>query len=520
MTTSSRRSRRVVATGVAAAALLLSACGAADEPQSAPTGSPTGPTTPDPSPTPDAGPLERFYTQPVEWEPCRDGRECATVEVPLDYDDPEQGSIELALLRVPASAQGSRIGTLFVNPGGPGAPGTDYAAAADVIVSPDVRRVYDVVGFDPRGVGASAPVECVTDAELDESLSDGDQTPDTQQEVDELVSGAQTFREGCLASSPELLPHVGTEDVARDLDILRAVVGDERLTYMGKSYGTSIGVEYLRQFPQNAGRLLLDGVVDPALTAEDVLLGQAAGFEVALSRFVQACLDDGCALGSSANEVTGSIAALLQRLDGSPLPTAGRPLTESLALYGLIGPLYWPAGQGYPLLEDALAQAQSGDGTGLLALADIYLQRNPDGSYASNQWDVFTPVSCLDRPSDATPADVEDALPAFEQASPLFGESLAWGLLACTDWPVESDGLPAPVRAAEAPPVLVVGTTGDPATPYEWAVSLAEQLEPAVLLTYEGTPHTGYRKGSGCVDAAVDAYLLDGVVPADGKRCR
>lgn len=505
--------------GTAAAALLLSACGAADEPQSLPTGSPSGASPPGPSSAPSAGPLERFYSQEVEWEPCQDGRECATVEVPLDYDDPAAGSIELALLRVPASAQGSRVGTLFVNPGGPGALGTDYAAAADVIVSPDVRRVYDVVGFDPRGVGGSTPVECVSDAELDESLSDGDQTPDTPDEVDELVSGAQAFRQGCLASSADLLPHVGTQDVARDLDILRALVGDERLTYMGKSYGTSIGVEYLRQFPQNAGRLLLDGVVDPALSAQDLLLGQAAGFEVALSRFVQACLDDGCALGSSADDVTASIATLLERLDASPLPTAGRPLTEGLALYGMIGPLYWPSGQGYPLLEDALAQAQAGDGTGLLALADIYLQRNPDGTYASNQWDVFTPVSCLDRPSDATPQDVRDVLPAFEEASPLFGESLAWGLLACTDWPVESEGLPAPVPAAQAPPVLVVGTTGDPATPYEWAVSLATQLEPAVLLTYEGTPHTAYRKGSGCIDAAVDAYLLDGVVPADGKRC-
>ncbi len=508
--------------GVAIAGLLLPACSGADDPQGVPTSSPSG--SPDAQPlstsSPAVDPLERFYSQEVEWKPCGDGRECATVEVPLDYDAPEEGSIELALLRVPARAGGSRVGTLFVNPGGPGALGTEYAAAADVIMSPEVRRVYDVVGFDPRGVGGSTPVECVTDAELDESLGDGDQTPDTPEEVDELVSGAEAFREGCLASSADLLPHVGTQDVARDLDILRAVVGDERLTYMGKSYGTSIGVEYLRQFPENAGRLLLDGVVDPTLDAQDLLLGQAAGFEIALSRFVQDCLGDRCTLGSSAAEVTASIAALLDRLDESPLPTSGRPLTEGLALYGIIGPLYWPAGQGYPLLEGALAQAQAGDGTALLALADVYLQRNADGTYASNQWDVFTPVSCLDRPSDATPADVEDVLPTFEEASPLFGESLAWGLLACTDWPVESEGLPAPVRAAQAPPVLVVGTTGDPATPYEWAVSLAEQLESGVLLTYEGTPHTGYRKGSGCVDAAVDAYLLDGVLPAEGKRCR
>jgi pimeloyl-ACP methyl ester carboxylesterase len=471
------------------------------------------------SPTPAADGLQRFYEQPVAWSPCRGDFECGEVEVPLDYDDPDGATISLALLRAPATDPSARLGSLFVYPGGPGSSGLDYAAGTDVIVSPAVRRVYDVVGFDPRGVGESSPVDCVTDAELDDSYNDGDPTPDTPAEVDEAMAGVAEFRDGCIERSGDLLPHVGTTDVARDMDILRAAVGDQRLTYMGKSYGTSISLEYLRLFPENTGRLLLDGVVDPALTAEELLYGQAEGLEVALSRFVQECVADGCAIGATEQQVRASIGAVLATTDEAPLPTSSRPLTQALAFPAVFWPLYWPPEQGYPVLEESLRQALDGDGTALLAIADAYLGRNPDGTYQTNQWDIFTPVSCLDRPSEVSPADVQALLPTFDEASPLFGEALAWGLLSCSGWPVPSDGLPAPVRAPEAPPVLVLGTTGDPATPYDWAVSVADDLATGVLLTYDGTPHTAYRKGSACVDAAVDAYLLDGAVPADGTRC-
>ncbi|MGA7688826.1 MAG: alpha/beta hydrolase [Jiangellales bacterium] len=472
-----------------------------------------------PSTEPVAADLARFYDQQPDWQPCRDGLECATVTAPLDYADPTGETIELALLKVPATDPARRVGSLFVNPGGPGASGLEYAAAADVIVSPAVRAVYDVVGFDPRGVGQSTPVECISDADLDRSFVEGDPTPDTPDEVDALLASTEEFRAGCQTKSGNLLPHVGTMDVARDLDVLRAVVGDDTLTYLGKSYGTSIGAEYARQFPAAAGRLVLDGAVDPLLSDKDVLLGQAGGFELALSRFVDDCLAQGCSLGSTQQQVLDVVSSIIETADDSPLPTSSRPLSQTLAVYGIIGPLYWPASQGYPLLEQALEQALAGDGTALLAAADAYLQRSPDGTFPTNQWDVFTPVSCLDRPGNSTPADVEALLPEFTSVSPRFGESLAWGLTACTDWPIPSDGLPAPVPAPEAPPVLVVGTTGDPATPYEWAVSLAEQMESGVLLTYEGTPHTAYRKGNECVDSAVDEFFVDGTVPEEGLRC-
>jgi pimeloyl-ACP methyl ester carboxylesterase len=362
-------------------------------------------------------------------------------------------------------------------------------------------------------------VECITDAELDQSFSEGDPTPDSPTEVEALLASPAEFQAGCDAKSGDLLPHVGTVDVARDLDVLRAAVGDDSLTYLGKSYGTSIGVDYARQFPTTATRLVLDGSVDPMLTDQDVLLGQAGGFELALSRFVDDCLAQGCSLGTTRQQVLDAVAGIIDQTDDTPLPTSSRPLSQTLAVYGIIGPLYWPASQGYPLLEQALEQALAGDGTALLALADLYLQRSPDGTFPTNQWDVYTPVSCLDRPGDSTPADVQALLPEFEAVSPRFGESLAWGLTACTDWLVPSDGLPAPVPAPDAPPILVVGTTGDPATPYEWSVSLAKQLDSGVLLTYDGTPHTAYRKGNACVDSAVDAFLVDGVVPEDGLRC-
>jgi pimeloyl-ACP methyl ester carboxylesterase len=498
--------------------LLSGGCTAADP---GPDPSPAVPASPAASDSADArGPLDRFYRQTVTWQACRGSFECATIEVPLDYGDPAGTTLSVALLRTPATDDARRIGSLLVNPGGPGVSGVAYAQAADVITSAAVRAGYDVVGFDPRGVGASEPLDCVTDAQLNESFDTGDSTPDTPAEVAELLAGSREYRDGCSERSPDLLAHVGTQDVARDLDVVRAVLGDERLTYLGKSYGTSIGVEYARQFPDRVGRMVLDGAVDPTLSDADVLLGQAAGFELALSRFVADCLQQECPLGSTAAEVLGVVEQVLERTDDSPLPTDTRPLTQVLATYGILFPLYLPPDQGYPVLQAGLLAAREGDGTVLLQVADTYLGRNPDGSFDTNQWDAFTPISCLDRPGTASVADVEEAMPAFLAASPRFGEGLAWGLLGCTDWPVASAGLPGPVRASGAPPILVVGTTGDPATPFEWSQALADQLESGVLLTYDGTPHTAYRKGSSCIDDAVDAYLLEGTVPPGDQVCR
>jgi pimeloyl-ACP methyl ester carboxylesterase len=518
--TQRRTESAVIVAGLVGGLALAGCSAAASGPDVSPAAASSATSARGPTSEPVAEGLDPYYSQTLDWTPCDGGRDCATLTVPLDYEEPGGRTIEIALLRVGAPDPGRRLGSLVVNPGGPGASGVEYAAAAEVVVSPEIREAYDVVGFDPRGVGRSAPVECVSDEQLDEALTDGDATPETAEDVAELLAGNREFREGCLRESSDLLPHVGTRDVARDLDVLRAALGEATLTYLGKSYGSAIGAEYARQFDDRVGRFVLDGGFPPGLTQRDVLLGQSAGFELALSRFVEACLAEGCRLGETEDDVLRTVDDILTATDTQPLPTSSdRPLTQSLAFYGVVGPLYWPPSQGYALLESALQDASRGDGTGLLQLADVYLQRSPDGTYAGNQWDVFTTVSCLDRPGDETPADVEAALPEFESASPRFGELLAWGLLTCTDWPVESDGLPSPAQAPDAPPVLVLGTTGDPATPYEWAVDLADQLVSGVLLTYDATPHTAYRKGSRCIDSAVDAYLIRGVVPAAGERC-
>ncbi len=476
--------------------------------------------SPAPAPSGASGGLARFYDQQIDWQRCGDAYQCGRLEVPVDYADPAGASIQLALLRVPARDKDRRLGSLIVNPGGPGGSGVDYAAAADGIVSPAVRDRYDLVGFDPRGVDRSEPVDCLSDAQLDAFLA-ADPTPDDKREVSGLVGADKEFAAGCRMRAGALLAHVGTAGVARDLDVLRGALGDERLHYLGKSYGTLIGAEYLRLFPRRAGRVVLDGAVDPALTAEQFALGQASGFEQALTSFLADCVRHDCPLGADVTTARAGLTRLLGRLDAQPLPTrSGRRLTEALAVLGVAYPLYLPPDRGYPALRAALHEALGGDGSALLGLSDDYTQRHPDGSYDGNSNEAIYAVNCLDRQDVTGPAQVAAQLPTFERASPTFGRYIAWSGLPCAYWPVPPSGRPAPVAAPGAPPVLVVGTTGDPATPYAWAVSLAEQLDSGVLLTYVGSGHTAYRHGSSCIDDAVDRYLLEGQPPAAGTRCR
>lgn len=481
------------------------------------------PAEPEATTSPGAVPpaLERFYAQDLAWEPCREAFECATLEVPLDYDDPAGATIDLALLRAPATDPGRRVASLLVNPGGPGASGVDYAASADAVVTPGIRRVFDVVGFDPRGVGQSAPVECLTDAELDEALNEPlDATPDTPEEVEQALADQEELVGQCQDRAGDLLPHVGTADVARDLDVLRAALGEDRLFYLGSSYGTTIGAEYARQFPTRVGRMVLDGAIDPAVSWDDLVLAQAAGLGVSLTRFAQWCVAEGCSLGRSTDEVLGVVSQVLDAVDEQPLPTSSRPLTASLAFNGVVTPLRFSPEQGFPLLEAGLAQAIAGDGTTLLALADAILERTPDGAYPGNTYQGgFRAVNCIDKPSTATAEDVIAALPDYQRASPQLGERLAWSLLSCLGWPAEGEPIDSEVAARGSPPIVVVGTTEDPITPYAWAEALADQLSSGVLVTYEGTRHLAFGGVSACVDAAVDAYLVDGVVPEEGLRC-
>ncbi len=313
---------------------------------------------------------------------------------------------------------------------------------------------------------------------------------------------------------------MGTQDAARDIDVLRAALGDKRLFYLGKSYGTFLGATYAQLFPRNVGRMVLDGAIDPSLSADEVNLGQAKGFEQATRAFVADCTGQrDCPLGSDVDRGMQRLRDLLASLDAQPLPTgdASRPLTEGWGSLGIAVAMY---DQGYwPLLRQALDQAFGGSGAGLLQLADAYAERGSDGHYSSNQNTVIYAVNCLDRPDTGGLAAVQASLPRYEKAAPTWGSFLDWSQLPCAYWPVKGHGAPEKIAAPGSPPIVVVGTTRDPATPYEWAQGLASQLSDGHLVTYEGDGHTAYMRGSRCVDKAVDAYLLRGTVPDDGLRC-
>jgi pimeloyl-ACP methyl ester carboxylesterase len=463
--------------------------------------------------------LQGFYDQEVAWEACG-GFECGRVEVPLDYADPEGDRITLALLRNEADDPGARIGSLVVNPGGPGAPGTSYAGeqARYSFGRPLLDR-YDLIGVDPRGTGQSAVVDCLTDAQLDAHLA-RDPSPDDAAEQRAYMRLSRQMGRGCVERSGDLASHVSTHEAARDLDIVRAVLEEEQLTYFGASYGTQLGATYADLFPERSGRLVLDGGVDIALHPRLQSLQQARGFETALTAYVDDCVANpsGCYLGDDRASALGTIRGFLDRMDARPLSVGDRELTEGLAMLGVIVPLY--NRDYWVVLDDALENALDGDGAGLLRLADLYASRRPDGTYADNTMEAFFTIGCLDNRWSVPAAQVPKHVPAFEKASPTLGRAFAWGLPECGTLPVD---VPEPdwaaVDAAGADPLLVVGTTRDPATPMEWSRRLAAQLEPAVLVTRDGDGHTGYQSGNRCVDEVIEGYLLDGDVPSDDVDC-
>ncbi|MFC8795894.1 alpha/beta hydrolase [Streptomyces cinereoruber] len=512
----SRRLLRTTAVALASAGLILSGCSGGSD-AAAPRGTAQGRSAP--SAAPEA--LKEFYAQRLKWRDCGvEGFQCATLRAPLDYAKPDGEEIELAVSRVRATGPGKRIGSLLVNPGGPGGSAVGYLQAYAGIGYPaPVRARYDMVAVDPRGVARSEPVECLTGPQMD-AYTQVDQTPDDAAETDALSAAFKGFAAGCAKRSGKVLPHVSTVETARDMDVLRAVLGDERLSYVGASYGTFLGATYAELFPDRVGRLVLDGAMDPSLPALDLNRDQTAGFETAFRAFAADCVGrPDCPLGTGSVPAAGeALKKFFRAVDAEPLPTGeSRKLGESLATTGVIAAMYDEGA--WPQLREALAQAKGGRGAGLLALADSYYEREPDGEYA-NLMAANAAVNCLDLPAAYRgPADAAKAVPSFEKASPVFGRGLAWAALNCTYWPSPATGRPHRITAEGAAPILVVGTTRDPATPYKWAESLAAQLSSGTLLTYEGDGHTAYGRGSDCVDTAINTYLLEGTPPRDGKRC-
>ncbi|GAB2862845.1 alpha/beta hydrolase [Streptomyces deserti] len=522
------RRTRTAAVFLAAAALLVSACSSGSTTSTASSEAEAEAEAAAPAALPRSTPaaLAPYYGQKLKWRSCgTQGYQCATLKAPLDYAEPSAGDVRLAVARKKATGPGKRLGSLLVNPGGPGGSAVGYLQSYAGIGYPaEVRARYDMVAVDPRGVARSEPVECLGGREMD-AYTQTDFTPDDRKETDGLVDAYRTFAEGCGADAPKLLRHVSTVEAARDMDILRAVLGDERLTYVGASYGTFLGATYAGLFPGRVGRLVLDGAMDPSLPARRLNLEQTAGFDTAFQSFAKHCVrQSDCPLGGPGTkpaQVGRNLKAFFDRLDARPIPTGdadGRRLTESLATMGVIAAMYDESA--WQQLREALASAmKEDDGAGLLVLSDSYYERDADGRY-SNLMFANAAVNCLDLPAAFSgPDEVRRALPAFEKASPVFGEGLAWASLGCAYWPVQPTGEPHRIKAEGAAPIVVVGTTRDPATPYRWAQSLARQLSSARLLTYDGDGHTAYGRGSRCIDSTINAYLLKGTPPRSGKRC-
>ncbi|MFD3543205.1 alpha/beta hydrolase [Streptomyces sp. NPDC058662] len=450
---------------------------------------------------------------PKDWQ-------CATLDVPLDYAEPEGETVPIALIRAKARDQGNRIGSLVFNFGGPGASGiTALTGTAQQFEA--LRSKYDLVGFDPRGVGASAPVRCEDDKQLDTYYAQ-DSSPDTPQKEAAFLDTNKAYQQACRAKSGKLLPHVGTPDAARDLDRIRQALGDDKLHYIGFSYGTELGGVYAHLFPKNVGRAVFDAVVDPTKTPEESALGQAKGFQLALDNFAQDCVDrgDACRLrGSTAKEVEATVIELQKSLAAKPIAGIGdRKLTESAATSGIASALY--SKETWPLLEQGIDEAEGGQGQLLLRLSDALNGRDPGGRY-SNIGAANTAINCADSKQRYTLEQTKAKLPAFRAASPVFGDFLGWAMLSCSDWPVAGASDTPDVSAPGSAPILVIGNTGDPATPYEGARNMVERLGPGVgvELTYKGEGHGAYTTGDRCVQDAVNTYLLEGKAPAANTVC-
>ncbi|MET9466728.1 alpha/beta hydrolase [Streptomyces sp. NPDC006544] len=446
--------------------------------------------------------------------------QCAVLEVPLDYAEPEGETIELALIRARARDKKNRLGSLVFNFGGPGGSGiaTLPGAAGEYAA---LRDRYDLVSFDPRGVGRSAPVICEDDKQLDAYYS-ADSTPATPEEEKVYLDNIEKYQKACEENAGKVLPHVGTENAARDLDRIRRALGDEKLNYFGISYGTELGGVYAHLFPKNVGRAVFDAVVDPTKDSEQGALGQAKGFQLALDNFAQDCLNrgDACRLqGSTVKEIEANIIKLQKELAAKPIAGIGdRMLTETAATNGIAQSLY--SQELWPLLEQGLDEAEGGQGQLLLALSDSLNGRNQQGRY-SNIGAANTAINCADSKDRYSLAQTKAKLAEFRAASPVFGDFLGWAMMSCTNWPVPGAWNTPDVSAPGAAPILVIGNTGDPATPYEGARKMVERLGPGVgvELTYKGEGHGAYNSGDKCVQEAVNSYLLDGKVPPANTVC-
>ena len=524
------RRQRLLGVTVAALLAVLAACSAgpkdeAEQASSAP--SPSSAATPSAKLPADGRPLQpipevkpegfadpppgkgvaRYEKQRLNWESCGHGFSCSTMLVPLDYANPDGTAITLLVAKRPATGT-KRLGSLFINPGGPGGSGVGYVGYFNAAGLEN----YDIVGWDPRGVGHSTPVICFGKDDLDHYFS-MDSSPDNPGELQARIDEQIEFGQSCLKRSGTLLEHVSTMETVRDLDLLRHLVGDTKINYFGSSYGTKIGALYAEMFPQRVGRMVLDGAININSQSR---VSQVQGFERALDHFASWCANSECRLGAQRDDVLSKIKEFLDHLDSQPMDVSGgRVLSQQQGVEAVFYSMYGGMSS-WPTLRDALTAAIfDNDGSGLLQLADASDRRDRDGSYGQLNY-AFPAIRCLDSQDDSVKA-AEKRLVEDSRSAPVLGK-LNGPDLACPLWPVKPAPKQPAVDADGAPSILVIGTTGDPATPYEYAKSMARELSSGVLVTFNGEGHLAYGQSS-CIRQLVVAYLVDNEIPRDGTRC-
>jgi pimeloyl-ACP methyl ester carboxylesterase len=465
--------------------------------------------------------LEPYYSQVLKWKSCEGGDfQCATAKAPLDWKNPATKSIELALIR--KTATGTARGSLLVNPGGPGGSGYDFIRdSLSYAVDAKLQQNYDIVGFDPRGVNKSSAVKCYQDpADMDKFLFGVSPNPfGSDAWIADQRRSSAAFGAACLKYTGDLLGFVDTNSAARDLDMLRATLGDGKLNYLGYSYGTLLGATFAELYPKKTGHLVLDGALDPATSSFEVGATQAQGFESALRAYIADCLTGkNCPFSGSVDGAMTDIRTLLDSLNVSPLRAKdGRELSSSAMFNAIIFPLYNKTN--WPYLTQLFSSVMQGDASVGFQLADSYYGRKADGTYKDNSTEAFVAINCLDYAATSTSdANLRTDAAKLASLAPTLGPQLSYDT-SCASWPFQPTRTRSPIAAVGSAPILVVGTTNDPATPYVWAKALAKELQNGHLITYKGEGHTAYNKSNPCVNNAVDSFFVGGTVPKKDPLC-
>jgi pimeloyl-ACP methyl ester carboxylesterase len=458
-----------------------------------------------------------FVVNPIVWTAC-DGStntevECGNIEVPFDYADPEQGSFVLYIKKHNAANPADRIGSMMVNPGGPGFGGSSLADDAEYYFSQDLIDRFDIIAWDPRGTGESTPaVNCVDTFDEYFGL---DSPPETPEEKQALIDASQAFNDKCAENSGTILPFISTKASAQDINSLRLALGEEKVSFFGFSYGSELGTTWATMFPETVRAIVVDGAVDPTASSIQEGMSQAKGFEGQLATFLKQCSEKTTCAFHNGGKAEAAFDKLVLDIDITPLEVSKdrTPVTQGVLFTAVAQAMY--SDYYWPQLSEALSEAQNGDGKGILQLYDDYYQREDDGTYG-NELEAFLAISCLDDPGATSTEEVDSHIEDFIAAAPRLGGNFAYGY-SCSLWPVEQ-AAKVNITGKDAGPIVVVGTTGDAATPLESTRKMAQGLEQGILIVVDANQHTGYGANS-CVVKAVDDYLIKLKVPANETTC-